>query len=510
VLHGVSSDSKLSHPDLHVTYTQAQVKQRTVTKINNLGPEVTLGVHNGDIRTLKTALLERMYYCKVGTGYEAAPKIAYKFIHKRLSYFKRLVSRFHARPSTMDEVVAMYVGRKKTIYEQAAEEYRRRGLRREDAYICAFVKVEKVNTGKAPRCIQPRKPVYNVRVGKYIKKIEHRLYREIAKIYGHGPVVMKGYTTQQVAGIIHDKWNRLAKPVAVGLDATKFDMHVCEGMLEWEHSIYEAIYRNLGTETQELKRMLRWQRENVGRGRCEDGTLKFKVKGKRASGDMNTALGNCLIMCALVHAYAKERGVEVDLANNGDDCVVFLEMDQLNTFMEGLSKWFLEMGFRMTVEPPVYEMEHIEFCQMHPVPTGQGWNMVRNIKTALQKDTMCTIPLNGQSARKWMYSVGECGMAICSGVPVMQEFYAAYVRNGNPNSKIGNSLNMQTGLRMMRGNMVSKWSQVTDEARLGVYTAWDITPDEQIALEEHYKQWTFTGQADIINTHTTPHITNVL
>lgn len=505
MLHGVSSDSSLSHPDLHVTYTQAQVKQRRLTKINNIGPPTTLGVHNGDIRTLRTALLERMYYCKVGNGYSAAPDVTEALIQERIGYFAAEVSRFHTQPSTMDEVVEMYTGRKKTIYANAAEEYRRRGLRREDAYINAFVKVEKVNPNKAPRCIQPRKPVYNIRVGRYIKKIEHRLYKRIARIYGDGPVVMKGYTTQEVARIMRGKWDSFASPVGLGLDATKFDMHVCENMLKWEHGIYSRIYGGV----KELDKLLSWQRSNVGRGYCEDGKLKYRVRGKRASGDMNTALGNCLIMCALVHAYSKFKGIAVKLVNNGDDCMVFMEQEDAADFQVGLSSWFLDMGFRMTVEPLVSEFEKLEFCQMRPIRTVNGWTMVRNIAVALQKDGLCVMPLDDVSARKWMMAVGEGGLALCSGVPVMQSFYQAYIRHGIK-SNIADSVWMDSGLRRMQGSQKSCASVVDDVARLSVFAAWGITPDEQLALEDHFSSWSFTGQDDSLGTHVTPHILNVL
>jgi hypothetical protein len=155
-------------------------------------------------------------------------------------------------------------------------------------------------------------------------------------------------------------------------------------------------------------------------------------------------------------------------------------------------------------------LDCIEFCQMHPIMTHNGLNMVRNIKTALQKDTMCVMPLDAKSAPKWMYAVGECGLAICSGVPIMQSFYQAYMRNGNPQSKMTEAVGMASGLRMMRGELESKCSPITDGARLSVFTAWGITPDEQTALEDYFDKWTFTGQDDILCTYNTPNILNVL
>nr|WRQ65677.1 RNA-dependent RNA polymerase [Tolivirales sp.] len=460
-----------------------------------LSPNSALGVNNGDIHTLRTALLERMYYCKVGSEFVEPPVISASTIRVGLKDFRaRLVDRFQTTPSSPQEVVDMYRGRKRTIYEKAMEEFISRDVTRKDSIINAFVKCEKVKTTGAPRCIQPRYPVYNLAVGRYIKKVEHRIYRRIAKIFGDGPTVMKGYTVQGVAKVMRGKWDSFADPVAIGLDATKFDMHVCEGMLKWEHSIYEAIYSNYGAA--ELRRLLSWQRSNIGRGRAENGRLWYKVKGRRASGDMNTALGNCIIMCALIWQYSRERGVPVKLVNNGDDCVVFMERRHAEQFSKDLDAWFYGYGFRMTKEPLVDEFERIEFCQMHPILTKSGWTMVRNIGVALQKDTMCTMPLNYRSARKWMYAVGECGLALTTGVPIMQEFYSAYMRNGDPSGNIANSPIMLTGLSMMRGDLVCTRARVSDEARLSVFTAWGITPDEQIALESYFSSWTFTDQVD--------------
>lgn len=66
--------------------------------------------------------------------------------------------------------------------------------------------------------------------------------------------------------------------------------------LKWEHSIYNAMFRS-----DELAELLGWQLTNKGFARTTDGLIKYEVKGCRMSGDMNTALGNCMIMCALVY-----------------------------------------------------------------------------------------------------------------------------------------------------------------------------------------------------------------
>lgn len=500
MLRGVSRESKLSHPDLHVTRTQAGHKERTIYKVTGLAPGSSLGIFNADLRTLECALLERMYFCQVGDQFLPAPEPTHQTVAAMLRPFTKALNRRVklVTVKTLEEVVESYSGRKRAIYANALTSLGQYGLNRTHAYSNSFVKVEKGNTAKAPRCIQPRKPEYNLALARYIKPLEHRMYKWIGQVFGDGPTVMKGYNVQEVARIARAKWNNTPNCVCVGLDATKFDMHVSPAMLKWEHGIYKRLFKH----SPDLARLLSWQMDNIGRGFCEDGKLRYKVKGKRFSGDMNTALGNCLIMCAMVYCYALERGVPVKLMNNGDDCMVFMEEQYLARFMEEVDSWFLGCGFRMTVEPPVRDFEQIEFCQMRPIRTSQGWTMVRNIGTALAKDTMSVVPLvNEKVARKWMHAVGECGLALCSGVPILQNFYSAYLREGIAEHNLDKAVQMASGMRMMSHGLESKIGLISDESRLGVYVAWGITPEEQIAIEQHFDGWQYahepTEQVDI-------------
>jgi hypothetical protein len=202
---------------------------------------------------------------------------------------------------------------------------------------------------------------------------------------------------------------------------------------------------------------------------------------------MNTGLGNCIIMCGMVYSYARHRGVDIKLMNNGDDCMVFMESENLQSFSDGLEQWFLELGFRMVAEAPVYDISAIEFCQMRYIRTGNGEIMVRNIPTAIRKDALSIIPLTTQRvARQWLGAVGECGLALCAGVPVMQEFYRMYHRMG-VKSKIRESVAFKTGIHMLMDGLTADTDEVTEEARYCVWEAWDLLPDVQICLEETYR-----------------------
>lgn len=453
-------------------------------------PGRTLKINDPDTLTLKSALLERVFYHKVDGKYVEPSNPDERLVHQRLRDFKRGILHKTGRVSCIspEEFAQMYTGRKRTIYDNAVEVYNTIGVTKRDAISSSFVKCEKVPANKSPRCIQPRTPVYNVGVGRYLKPIEHRLYKSIQRVFdSETPVVVKGFNACVSASIIVEKFEQFDNCVALGLDASRFDQHVSKTMLEWEHSIYNSLFNS-----SELKKLLKWQVNNTGVGYCEDGKVSYNVEGRRFSGDMNTALGNCIIMCALIYTYANERGVKINLANNGDDCVVFMSKFDLNRFQTGLDEWFSEMGFIMTSEEPVFNIEQIEFCQCKPVLGSNGYVMCRNFDKSREKDSMCLLDISTESsARKWLMAVGECGLALTSGIPVMQELYQAYVRNGVKSNMI-RSVGWSCGMTYMSHGLNPRYATISEESRESFYLSFGITPDEQVALEGYYRDWNYT------------------
>jgi hypothetical protein len=442
----------------------------------------SLGVTNNDISTAHCALMRRLFYfCKFG-------KVEERLLTDR-SEIDDLMKPFNTAYNkiafksvrlTSEQFVAMYHGPKRRLYEQAAEELGRCGLKRRHAVAQTFVKFEKVKVDGDPRVIQPRDPVYNVALGKYLKHNEHRLYRKIKKIFGTSPVVLKGYNVNQVGEILHDKWNQFTNPVAVAMDASRFDMHVTAEMLEWEHDIYKSMFPG----DKRLAKLLEMQVHNDGVVRCADGTIRYKIKGARFSGDMNTGLGNCLITCAAIYSYTRSCGLRCEVYNNGDDFGVICEKKDLH-MLDGVPSFFRKLGFRMEVETPVETLEEIEFCQMHPIFNGNSWVMVRNWKTVMNKDSMCIKPFqNVKGLKKWMYSVGECGIKTYGNVPILGELYRKYLEHGVYSAKIDNDNVFRTGMRMYWSKNVD-WSNepISSDHRFSFYKAFGVTPDEQIAIE---------------------------
>lgn len=473
---------------LAVSWRLEAEKERKVYVVGGLGaPDRKLCTNAADVMTTCTAIAERMIYARIGGRLLKRGDRGRAHFGSMLGEFRTKVMRALGRsfhPMEAQEFAETYTGRKRRMYESCVEEYLSEGVKAIHAVFKTFMKVEKVPVNKTPRTIQPRDKIYNVGLGRYLKVIEKRVFRAIAKVFGQRYVVFKGLNMNQRGLEMRELYERYRQPVAVGIDASRFDASVERGLLEWEHGLYNGVFHS-----KELARILKMQLDNKGVAYCHDGKVTYSVRGGRGSGDMNTSLGNSLIMCGIMWSWLDRCGVRASLVNDGDDCVVLMEADDLDKFQVGFPEYALELGFTMVVEPPVYDFEQIEFCQSHPVMANGAWRLVRNIDTAREKDSMCLFPLDNAGAyQSWLYAVGECGLALTSGVPIFQEMYKAMMRSGKA-SNMADAVFMQSGARMCSVGMDAKESEVDVNARLSFERAFGYTPDEQVALEEYYRSW---------------------
>lgn len=409
------------------------------------------------------------------------------------TFTSRLMATLKVPPKWRHEqFVASYSGRKRDMYQRASESLLRSKVRKRDAHLQVFVKAEKLDFSegeKIPRIISPRDPRFNLAVGLWLKPLEKPLSYAINDVYGQ-TTVMKGLNAYQVASHMVSKWKQFNDPVAIDLDVSRFDQHVSTPVLQWEHSVYTSAYRS-----QELAKLLTWQLKNKCYGRTPDGNIKYTVDGTRMSGDMNTSTGNVLIMCALVYEYAKERNVTISLANNGDDCVVFMERRDLHRFCDGGVEWFRDYGFSVVGFTPVYKIEHIKFCQSQPVQTVNGWIMVRDIKVSMTKSAMTLRPMNSnQDFANWLATVGECGSILSQGVPIMSAYYKLLQRS-SPGGvvKLLQTENYEGWYRSRVGIAIMN-PLISDHARYSFWLAFGIAPDCQIAMERQLEQAVFQKQ----------------
>lgn len=447
---------------------------------------------NNGIETLRRAVLERVFFVK-RDGRHVSPfrPLSHEYFFTSLLPFTTGITRHlpSTVPITRADFSATFRGRKRLVYEQAVASLIGRSVERKDADVKVFVKYEKTNftlkSNPVPRVISPRSPRYNVEIGRYIRPIEERLFEAIGDLYGMRTIV-KGMNAIDSGRLLHRKWCAFNNPVAVGLDAERFDQHVSVPALEYEHMLYTRCFWRRKDKSR-LSWLLSWQLSNKCSGNTPDGWLKYQVDGCRMSGDMNTSLGNCVLMCAMVYSYAHSIGVRVHLANNGDDCVVFMDNRDLNRFMVGLRPWFILMGFSLMCEEPVRDFERLQFCQTQPVWVGPDvgdYLMVRDPRVAICKDTISVKPLDTpQELSGWLSAVGQGGMALTGQLPVWQHFYHMYIR-----SATGKKSHVDTGwgwgVRKLGEGMTRKFGPIDPKTRFSFWLAFGITPDQQVCIED--------------------------
>lgn len=470
-------------------------RTRKLVHMSDLGTGTQYRVHSGDVRTAVRGILERVFYhWEVVDGvktmrrpYRPSPQVVNAKL--RISRNRLLSHTYAVRPFSRAEFLAPLGGSKLARYTKAADDYELRDITYRDAYMQTFIKAEKLNVSAKPdpdpRVIQPRTALYCYGVGRYIKACEKMLYRAVDRLFD-GKTVMKGLNADQRGAAFHAAWGKYVVPAAIGIDASRFDMHVCRSLLEFEHSIYNSIYRSA-----ELKKLLKMQLRNKGFVRTDDGWVKYTVDGSRMSGDMNTSLGNVILMCLMVHAYLLTKPVDFSLLNDGDDCVLIGESANMH-YLEDLPEYFADLGMIMKVEPVVHELEAVEFCQAHPVEVQPGtWRMVRDPRVTLSKDLCCVKPIQTEKQYDLQrHSVSQCGLSLAGDVPVFNEFYAALGRNAEPSQralKRKAARGLETGMEFLAVGMSPKFCKPSDCCRLSFAKAFDIWPDTQLAMEQELR-----------------------
>jgi len=464
-------------------------KVRKCYRQSGFAPVSEFGVHNNSTTNLVRGLYERVLYrvTPEGTRPPPAPSVG---AFDTLAPFREAVCR-HLGPGrryTREAIVGMYTGRLRTVYQRAAESLAVKPLCRADGFVSTFVKCEKVDflakADPAPRVIQPRSPRYNLEVARYLKAMEKRLCKAIAEVWG-GPTILKGMNAQDQAKCIVHAWEEFTDPVAIFFDATRFDQHVSVPALEFEHSVYLSGFSGKSRDT--LAALLKWQLENVGYGRTADGLVKYIVDGRRMSGDINTGMGNCLLMCAMMWGFVQQLRVKSRLINNGDDCCLIVERRHLEKITSQAKPYFLKFGIDMKVDGHSFEVEGIKFCQTSPVHDGTCWTMVRNPVSAMAKDCISVLPLcDVRTHAAWAWAVGSGGLAAAGGMPVWHAFYAQLQKSGNP-SNVGKHGAMQSGLAHLGAGLDRGTNEVTQAARHSFWRAFGILPDVQESLEAHYR-----------------------
>lgn len=470
---------------------------------DRLSPVGCVTIHDATLAALHRAVITRVFCVKQKGVYVPCPK-PIEGVFGQLSHFKRLVVKSYRKLGfvPLEGIPDMYKGAKRLRYQRALSSIYTLDVNERDAHVRAFTKVEKLVLDsyledKDPRIISPRDARFNICLAQYLKPNESTIFKAINDCFGaisqsQLATVMKGLNADERGAIIFKKWARFCDPVAIRMDFSRFDQHVSQEALRYEHRFYIDMPHWTMLQRRQLIWLLKQQLVTHGLGVTKDGILSWTRNGGRCSGDMNTGLGNVIIVCAMMFTYLEMLAIRAEVINDGDDCAVIVERTSLPIFMLNLKKYMCDFGFEIKTEGFADELEQLKFCQSVPIEITPGvWRMVRDPRASIIKDVVAIQPLvDKRSYDRWRSAISGCGIALTSGVPVVQDFYCA-LGFGTDMEKLrdkNGDLVLNCGMDYLALRMEGKWMPCHDVARISFCKAFGISPSTQVLMEQWYSE----------------------
>lgn len=440
-------------------------------------------VHANSLHNETVALLTRFLAPTPGSAEAARGPV--------LSVLKRMVRLAGqyggSRWSNLDTALS-YTGGLRRRYLEAERSLREDGpLSSSDYFLRSFLKGEKRHPDRCakPRLIFPRSSRYNLELASYLKPFERWLWGNLKSLGSSGVVpsrvVSKGLNGRQVANLIARKMRGLRDCVVVEVDARAFEAHVDRWQLEKEHAIYQAAYPG---ETR-LARLLGKQLSVAG---VTTHGLRFGRDGGRSSGDVNTGMGNSLLMLAVVVAVLEVLEVSAfDTLVDGDNALVFLPGAEAVRAVENFAECCLRVsGHEMALGNPVKVLEHVRFGRKAPLMTSKGLVMVRDWKAILSGGASSYKHLRDEiGARRFLHGVALCELSLAAEVPIVGAWAKRlHDCTFTKRSLLFDQLRDYTYLGVDLDNLARvAYVPPSDLSRESFSRAFGVEPDEQKAIE---------------------------
>lgn len=403
---------------------------------------------------------------------------------------------------TLEAVVASAKAIKKRRYQTALETLAVRPLSRKDAKIKGFTKREKIDplakVNPDPRMIMYRSPRFTLSFLTYVHPLEQMLFNQRGDGVDspYGLLFAKFSDGDKRAREIVNKYNfihqRNGGCVVFNLDVSRYDMHL-------SREVQRATDMRLFDEKLYCKRRDYGFIRNVIWFFIDQLATKNGLRASgmfgRKSGEGNTSLGNSFAMLMALVAFmvtiVQAKWDQWTDFDDGDDCLLFIAPQLERLITDHIRAFFAELGLDLKLENRTTMIEKILFCQCQPVQVRPDeWRMIRNPFRVMSRGT--TVLYGGADPKirlSHCYSVGKCELALNNGVPVLQEYALALVRNGNGGRMLARA-DAEYEHRYVKLSE-SFERPVVWVARDSFYRAFDIDPEEQLQLEAQLIAWKF-------------------
>ncbi|UHM27690.1 MAG: RNA-dependent RNA polymerase [Fushun diaea subdola tombus-like virus 1] len=360
------------------------------------------------------------------------------------------------------QVLKNKMSRKLRRYQWGAEQYYRRGLDYHDSRISAMQKLELYKVVNLPkkecRGIQYRSPTFNYFLALQLQHAEHNTYSKLRNWDGTNQCLKLTSPYQTAVQLMH-MYHSLPGARIYCIDLKRCDAHISPKHLKLEHE----FYLKLRPGAKRLQQALRWTVKNIGTTR---GGVRYKMNGKRMSGDYVTGFGNTVQTLALLRVVF---GTDALYGVNGDNAVVFTRREAR---IVGVDE-FLPYGFTVEMDI-VYKYQHIEFCQSKLIMSKYGPLLARNPWKVGQQLFLHAQKLGPVQRRRVLVGKAMCELCSQSGVPYNSELAALILERFHDVPPL--HLDDQSYLKLKAGPPVFR--EIDPLARADMQEAWGLEPGE--------------------------------
>jgi hypothetical protein len=392
-------------------------------------------------------------------------------------------------PHTYEDIISGYKGPKRKRYEQAYEALQADGILNKDFIYRAFVKFEQLKGSRfnrPPRIIQFSSFKIILFCMRYVKAIEAK-FPELRDFTGTS-MFFKGMNQQLRAETMLRKWACFNDPVAVMGDGKHWDVNVTPRQLMVKHQLYRWVIRDEEFHSVCAKELKTRVRTRLG--------VAAQYTGNVRSGSADTGAGNSLLAVIMLLDYFKGVGItRYAIADDGDDFHIYVERSDLNTVITTIVERFALYGHELKLEGVADCIHQIDFCQSRLVHTIAGPVMVRDPRKVLS-NALCTNKFKTPKAmQRFVRSVGECELSLNHGVPILQAFALALLRN-TPDVRPLPPWEVEAFQhRVWSLNRDSGPGEITNEARDSFDLAFGIPREEQERIERALGNWEICFEA---------------
>lgn len=208
------------------------------------------------------------------------------------------------------------------------------------------------------------------------------------------------------------------------------------------------------------------------------------------SGDVNTALGNVVVMTGCMYTYAKIHvNTPFEFTDEGDDCFPIMNAKHRHQWAS-LSSVYRLYGFELRIDGEVSSIYDIRYCQTAPIMVGNEWRVIRVWEGVFTKDATCLVGRTREEFLVWLNEVGTSGSILNDGIPVFAELYALYKRMGvRGDLTLAQASDMAfSGLKQLARGMEVKGLTISHDARLQFYLITGVPPEAQMAIENEIRE----------------------